>query len=68
MPEKILLPISPSVLFIVPCIDETASNFIPFIAIFNLVHKNGQPALNQGSRVDEITQDPMFRQKLGHNP
>jgi hypothetical protein len=36
-------------------IDETASNLIPFIAIFNLGNKKGQPELNQASRVDGIT-------------
>jgi hypothetical protein len=36
MPEKTLLPISPSVLVTVYWINEKASNLIPLIATFNL--------------------------------
>jgi hypothetical protein len=39
MPEKTLLPVSSSVLSSVSSMDETASNLVLFIAIFNLGNK-----------------------------
>jgi hypothetical protein len=36
-------------------IDETASNLVPFVSVFNLGNKKSQPALNQGSKMGGIT-------------
>jgi hypothetical protein len=45
-------------------IDETASNLVPLIAIFNLGNKKkSQSALNQGSRVDGITRGSLVSPK-----
>jgi hypothetical protein len=60
MPEKMLLPVSPSVLVTVCWINETASNLTPFIAIFNLGNKESQLGINQGSRVDRIAWESRF--------
>jgi hypothetical protein len=38
-------------------IDETVSNLVPLIAIFNLGNKKSQPALNQESSVDGMTRE-----------
>jgi hypothetical protein len=62
MPLKLLLPVLPSVLLSVCWINETTSNLIPFITIFNLGNKS-HPALNQGSRVDGITRGSLISPK-----
>jgi hypothetical protein len=41
-------------------IDETASNLVPFIIIFNLGDKKSEQVLNQGSRVGGITRGSLI--------
>jgi hypothetical protein len=59
--------ISFSSLITVCWIDETASNLVPFIAVFNLGNKKSQSAISQGSRVDGISRGSLVSQKLGEN-
>jgi hypothetical protein len=69
MPEKTLLPrIAFSSLITVCWIDETASNLVPFIVIFNFGNKKDQQALNQGSRVDGITRGSLVSPKTRRQP
>jgi hypothetical protein len=44
-------------------IDETVRKLVPFIAIFNLGNKNGQPELNQGSSVVGIVRRSLVSPK-----
>jgi hypothetical protein len=62
-PRKRLSRIAFSSLVTVCWIDETASNLVYFIAIFNLGNKRNQPALSVGSGVDGITRGSLVSPK-----